>query len=266
MSKTDVDGKTLVDGKTDVFKTDGKTTIVTAFMANINKREDRSYKKYVDLASKLLSVNIPKVVFVDSTVYHEFKQFSNDFTILVPFYKESNYLYEIRDQIDVSCLSTTNPGKDTAEYMMTMAYKTEFVKKAIQLDLFGSEQYIWIDIGIRHMTTCSDEEFTQKIMRLQEAEYTLDHVRIPSIWNPDVDLPADIYTRLYWYFAGSMFGGNKKALLWFADETRRVSLKIIEERKSLPWEINVWHIIYVADRWKFCFYTCSHDNSILDLY
>jgi hypothetical protein len=243
-----------------------RATIVTAFMANINQRDDRSYKKYIDLASKLLRVNTPKVVFIDSTVYHEFKYFSNDFTILVPFYKESNYLYEFRDQIDVSNLSTTNRGKDTAEYMMTMAHKTEFVKHAIQLDLFKTGNYIWVDIGIRHMTTCTDDEFEQKISRLGTVEYKLEYVRIPSIWNPDVELPSDIYTRLYWYFAGSMFGGNAKALLWFADETKRTCLKIIKERKSLPWEINVWQIIYAADRWKFCFYECSHDNSILDLY
>jgi uncharacterized protein YfaT (DUF1175 family) len=47
--------------------------------------------------------------------------------------------------------------------MMTMAHKTEFVKQAIQLDLFKTANYIWMDIGIRHMTTCTDEEFTQKI-------------------------------------------------------------------------------------------------------
>ena len=266
MEKTSiVDGKTsIVDGKTSIV--DGKTTIVTAFMANINKRDDRSYIKYIELASKLLNVNIPKIVFIDSTVFHEFKHFSNDFTVIIPFYKESNYLYDFRDQIDVSCLSTTNPGKDTAEYMMTMAYKTEFVKMAIQMNLFKSTQYIWIDIGIRHMTICTDEEFTKKIMRLQEVEHTLDHVRIPSIWNPDVELPSDIYTRLYWYFAGSMFGGNLTSLLWFAEETKNTCLNIIKRRKSLPWEINVWQIIYNADRWKFCFYTCSHDNSILDLY
>jgi hypothetical protein len=245
---------------------ESKTTLVTAFMANINKRDDRSYRKYVDLASNLLTVNIPKVVFVDSTVFNEFARFSNDFTILVPFYKESNYLYEFRDQIDVSRLCTTNPGKDTAEYMMTMAHKTEFVKQAIQLDLFKTANYIWMDIGIRHMTTCTDEEFTQKIMRLRDVEYKLDHVRIPSIWNPDVELPDDIYTQLFWYFAGSMFGGTVNSLVWFADETKRTCLKIIKERKSLPWEINVWHIIYKEDRWKFYFYTCSHDNSILDLY
>ncbi len=243
-----------------------KVTIVSAFMANINSRGDRSYEKYIDLASKLLVVNIPKVIFIDSTVYSQFKHFSNDFTVIIPFYKESNYLYKYKDQIDVSNLCTTNKEKDTDEYMMTMCYKTEFIKKAIEMNLFHTSQYIWMDIGIRHMTECTDEGFSEKILRLQTVEHELNHVRIPSLWNPDAPLPSDIYTRLFWFFAGSMFGGNVESLLWFAKTTKDMCLRIVNERKTLMWEINVWHIIYKMDRWKFCYYICDHDNSILDLY
>ena len=105
-------------------------TIVSAFMANINFREDRSYEKYIELASHLLNISINKVIFIDSTVFSHFKHFNNEYTIIIPFYKESNYLYEYINQIDNSQLTSTNFQKDTVEYMMTMCYKTEFVKKA----------------------------------------------------------------------------------------------------------------------------------------
>jgi hypothetical protein len=241
-------------------------TIVSAFMTNINFRGDRSYEKYIELASHLLRVPINKVIFVDSTVYSHFKQFNNDNTIIVPFYKESNYLYNYKNIIDNTKLSTTNPQKDTVEYMMTMCYKTEFVRSAIQMNLFNSTQYIWMDLGIKHMMTCKDDEFVEKVMRLKDVEYKLNHVRIPSIWNPDNNYQVDIYKDLTWYFAGSLFGGNSTILIKFADLVKETCLKVIHEKNILMWEINIWQLVYRMDRWRFLYYFSGHNNSILDSY
>jgi len=240
-------------------------TIVSAFMANINSRCDRSYEKYVELASHLLKVPMNKVVFIDSTVFSHFKHFNNEYTTIIPFYKESNYLYEYKDIINNSGISTSNPEKDTVEYMMTMCYKTEFVRKAIQMNLFKSSQFIWMDLGIKHMITCNDDKFSEKVLRLKDLEYK-DNVRIPAIWNPDNIYSVDIYKDISWYFAGSLFGGNVKSLITFADVTKKTCLKVIKERKMLMWEINIWYIIYKMDRWKFLYYFSKHDNAILDNY
>jgi hypothetical protein len=241
-------------------------TIVSAFMTNINKRGDRSYEKYFELAKSLLKIPINKVIFIDKTVIHHFLQFANENTTIIPFEKESNYLYEFKNTIDNSKISNKNAEKDTVEYMFTMSYKTEFVRKAIHLNNYGAKQFIWMDIGIKHMINTSDEEFCEKILRLKNINYNL-HVRIPSIWNPDcVFTSGDVYNEVLWYFAGSMFGGNATSLLEFADLTKETSLSIIKERNMLMWEVNVWHLIYRMDRWKFLYYISKHDNSILDNY
>ena len=240
-------------------------TIVSAFMANINYRADRNYDKYFLLAKQLLSVPVNKVVFIDKTIFASFQDFSNQYTTLIPFEKESNYLYEYKDKLENFNLNTENPSKDTIEYMFTMAYKTEFVRKAIELNNYNSKQFIWLDIGIKHMMNISQEEFTQKVTRLQYLEYP-HNVRIAAIWNPDHGYNLDIYKDICWCFAGSIFGGNIPSLIQFADLTKKECLDIIKERKSLMWEINVWKLIYNQDRWKFLFYTCSHDTSILDNY
>ena len=206
------------------------------------------------------------MIFIDSTVFSHFKHFNNEYTIIIPFYKESNYLYEYINQIDNSQLTSTNFQKDTVEYMMTMCYKTEFVKKAINMNLFNSNQFIWLDLGIKHMMTCSNDEFVEKVLRLKNVEIKLDHVRIPSIWSPDNNYNVNIYKEISWYFAGSMFGGNSKSLITFANTTKDTCLKLIKEKKQLMWEINIWYIIYRMDRWKFCYYFAGHNNSILDNY
>jgi hypothetical protein len=157
------------------------------------------------------------------------------------------------DELVNFSLNTKNPAKDTIEYMFTMCYKTEFVRKAIQLNNYNASQFIWLDLGIKHMMDISEEEFAKKILRLQYLEYPI-HIRIGTIWNPDYNYDIDLYKDICWCFAGSIFGGNIKSLLEFADLTKETSLKI------------VWKLIYNMDRWKFLYYTCSHDNSIVDNY
>lgn len=241
-------------------------TIVSAFITNINYRADRNYDKYFSLAKQLLKVPMNKVIFMDKSLMAYFKDYVNEYTSFIAFDKKANYLYEHIDKLDNFELNTQNPSKDTIEYMFTMAYKTEFVRKAMLINNYNSTQFIWMDIGIKHMMDhLSQEEFEEKILRLKHIEYPVN-VRIPAIWNPDCDFQIDIYKDVCWCFAGSLFGGNINSLTEFANLTKDECLKIIKERKSLMWEINVWKLVYNIDRWKFLFYTCTHDTSILDLY
>ena len=240
-------------------------TIVSAFMININYRADRNYDKYFLLAKQLLQVPMNKVIFVDKSILGFFKEYMNEYNTLIPFEKSSNYLYEYIDKLDKSELNTGNPSKDTIEYMFTMSFKTEFVRKAIELNNYNSKEYIWMDLGIKHMMDISQDEFTKKVMRLQYLEYP-HNVRIASIWNPDHDYQLNLYKDICWCFAGSIFGGNVTSLLEFADLTKKECLQIMKTKKSLMWEINVWKLVCNQDRWRFLFYICSHDTSILDNY
>lgn len=240
-------------------------TIVSAFMININYRADRNYDKYFMLAKQLLVVPMNKIIFVDKSIIGYFKDYINEYTTLVPFEKGSNYLYEYLDKLDNFDLNTQNPSKDTIEYMFTMGFKTEFVRKAIQLNNYNANQYVWMDLGIKHMMDISQDEFTEKVKRLQYLEYP-HNIRIAAIWNPDHNYQLDLYKDICWCFAGSIFGGNVPSLLEFADLTKNKCLEIIETKKHLMWEINVWKLVYNDDRWKFLFYNCSHDTSILDNY
>ena len=240
-------------------------TIVSAFMININYRADRNYDRYFELAKQFMKVPVNKIIFLDKTIMAYFKDYVNENTTLIAFSKEQSYLYAYKNKLDDFSLNTSNPSKDTIEYMFTMAYKTEFVRKAIEMNNYNARQFIWMDLGIKHMMDIPQDEFSKKIMRLQYLEYP-HHVRIGAIWNPDHDYELDIYKDVCWCFAGSIFGGNIPSLIQFADLTKNECIEIMEEKKTLMWEINVWKLIYNMDRWKFLYYFCSHDTSILDEY
>jgi hypothetical protein len=249
-----------------------KVTFVSAFIANANQRHDRSVADYIEYGKKLMAVPANKIIFFDESLIDLLPQDCfNSNNVIVPVKKEENYLYQHADKLTNFHLNTTYPGKDTMDYMLTICNKTEHVRRAIEMNPFHSTQFIWIDFGINHVFRGNTfDEFSNAIIRMQEKTY--ENVAIASIWAPSMyhmmcaNFNNNIYQDVMWFFAGGVFGGESDALIKFADLTKQKCIQIIEEKQTIMWEVNVWHLIYRMDRWKFLYYISKHDNSILDNY
>ena len=240
------------------------TTIVSSFFTNINNRNDRKFDDYINYGKFLLMTNISKVIFTDKDTYEIIKPFENENTTILIVEKTDIYLYEYLDKLTDFNIITTFKEKDTIEYMFTMCSKTEWVKKAIHLDIYKTENYIWVDFGIKHVFKCSDEEFLNKISNLNNKTY--NSIRIASIWDLNRNYNIDIYKNIAWYFAGGVFGGNKKSQLQFANLMKQYCLEIMKETKTLMWEVNIWYLIYSDIPDLFSCYYCNHNDSIIDDY
>lgn len=245
-------------------------TIVSAFMANVTAPKyletNENYKKYTEHFIPLLQANVNKVIFIDITVADKYKSYENHNTRIVPFVKESNYLYDHMHKITDFHLSTNNNEKDTIEFMLTICHKTEWMKQAIQLNYFQTEKFTWIDFGIGHVfkNRCSAEEIVEKINSLQYKHY--ENVRIGGIWNINYQFTGNIYKNVAWYFAGGVFGGSGEALIRFADLMKEKCIDIITNKNTIMWEVNIWYLIWSENRDLFNIYTCDHDNRIIDNY
>jgi len=241
------------------------TTIVSTFYSNVNKRKDRNFNNYVNYGIYLLKANIPKIVFTDEHMYEEIKDYENENTKIILSKKEDIYLYKYIDRLDNFNLTTTNNLKDTIEYMFIMCNKTEAIRHAIEMNYFNTDNFIWVDFGIKHIFTCPDIDFIKKIENLRDKTY--DKVRIGNIWNPEYLYNfGNIYKNIAWYFAGGVVGGNKNYLLEFANKTKEKCLQIIEEKKTIMWEVNVWYLVYLENKQLFDLYISSHDSSLIDNY
>jgi hypothetical protein len=246
------------------------TTLVSAFMSNINNRLDRKLKTYLELGSLLLQANIPKIIFIDNEIFHLVKHYENKNTKIISFNKHDIYLYQYLNNLqNTFSLNTDFPSKDTLDFIFTMCNKTEWVKNAIELNLFNTDNFIWVDFGIRHVFKCNDEEFIKKIENLPNKIY--NELRVGTIWDLNIDyslLGFDIYKQISWYFAGGIFGGNKEELLKFSDETKKMCIKTIEERGNLMWEVNIWYLVFINSKniINYSFYKCDHNDSIIDNY
>jgi hypothetical protein len=249
---------------TNVVDVNRKNTLVSSFVVNVNQY--RPTEKYLQNGKLLLKANIPKIIFIDETIFDEFKDFINENTKIIPFDKKNWYFNEYKEQITDLDINTTHTDKDTLEYFFTMCNKTEWIKSAIELNLFNTEHFIWVDFGIRHIFKYeNDETFIQKIERLNEPVY--EKVRAGSIWDTNLYYyHADIYKDINWYFAGGVFGGHQKFLLDFVEKTKEMCIRVIKEKNKLMWEVNIWYLVYLENSYLFDFYKCDHNPSLVDNY
>ena len=241
-------------------------TIVSAFVSNINNRDDITLKRYYELSKLLLKSTVPKIFFVDETMFNLINLLDYDIsnTNIVKIKKKDIYLYEYINSLSQFNLNTDNPNKDTIEYIITQCNKTEWVKSAIELNTFNTNNFIWVDFGIRYIFNCSDKEFIEKIDELKYKVYK--NVRIGNIWNLQNSYNINIYKDIAWYFAGGIFGGNKESLLHFSNKIKEKCIDIILTKNTLMWEVNIWYLIYNENKEIFDNYSCNHNNSIIDNY
>jgi hypothetical protein len=239
------------------------TTIVSAFVNN-NLHEDTIMNKYYKNGILLLKTNIPKIFFLDETMLNLIgEDYDKSNTILIKISKEDNYLNNYREFI-TDLIHTDNRTKDTLDYIFTICNKTEWMKNGILLNNFNTENFIWVDFGIRQVFKCSDDEFIDKVNNLHDKIYS--NVRIAKIWNIDITYCIDIYKNIAWYFAGGVFGGNKTQLLLFSEKMKNTCIEIITTKNTLMWEVNMWYLVYLDNKELFDTYFCDHNDSIIDNY
>ena len=237
-------------------------TIVSALLTNVNS--NRNIEKYIDYGKKLCNININKVIFIEEHIYNTY--FINEKYPLTTFIftsKEHLYLYKYigDDLINFNKLCSDNPSKDTIEYMYVQCSKTEWVRMAIEINPYNSDQFVWVDFGIYHIMNNDEDLFIRVISDLNNKSY--ENIRIASGNFFNIE---NVYTHIQWLFLGSIFGGHKDKLVEFADLMKQKCIDIITNEKTIMWEINIWGLIYLGKKELFDRYSANHNESILRLY
>jgi hypothetical protein len=251
-----------------------QTTIVSAFVANVNN--NRNVTDYIKYGLKMMLTPIHKILFMDANIIIEIESqhlIPDEYTQylhLIPTTIKDCYLSEYIPQITQFNICG-NSEKDTLNYMIIMNNKLDFVKRAIEINVFNSSQFIWVDFGINHINkSLEDTEFSQQIVNLKNNVY--NKVRIGSIWQSSQQLEEyyiiqeNIYTKVAWIFAGGVFGGDVESLLQFEKVSREKCLQVIKEKGNIMWEVNIWYMVYLENKELFSLYNCSHNLSLITNY
>lgn len=238
------------------------TTIVSAFISNVNS--NRNIENYIEYGKKLCSININKVIFIEEHIYNTyFKNQTFLLTIFIFITKEQLYFYKYNteDLKNFNKLQTDNPSKDTIEYMYVQCSKTEWVRLAIELNIFNTNQFIWVDFGIYHIMNNDEQLFIHLINNLNNKSY--ENIRIASGICYNLE---KFFTKIQWFFLGGIFGGHKDKLIEFADLMKKKCIDIMTNKKTIIWEVNIWFLIFLENQELFDRYIANHNPSMLAFY
>jgi hypothetical protein len=268
--------------------------IVTGFISQINDRADRNLSKYIELGKQLLSVEIDTTCFIERSVFNtwilpvltstvsecvnrgEFSYVVCGHVHFVFFEKSDLFLWPYRDVATQFKVNTGNPTKDTIEYMMVQCQKTEWIRMSIELHReigTSHSEFTWIDFGSFHMFGGSVDTYQMALHSLMNRidnrvrmEGKSNVVRIAGCWEPTRLYAQDIYRDICWIFAGSVFGGGDQCMERFAAKMRETCIRILTEKHTLMWEVNVWVLIYREIPELFSWYKSDHSPILFDGY
>jgi hypothetical protein len=184
-------------------------------------------------------------------------------THIILFEKKDIYLYDYLSKITKFELNSTHPEKDTIEFLFVQCHKTEWLKMAAKQNPYQTTDFTWIDFGIYHMIQ-NEELFQNHLKHISNVTYPL--IRIASCIDPNESCSMDLFSRVVWFFCGSVIGGNRETLITLADIMKEKCLSIFQEKKHLTWEVNIWYMLFQEHKELFQYYKADHNVSILSQY
>jgi hypothetical protein len=162
--------------------------------------------------------------------------------------------------------SVRNELKDTAEYIALMNAKSELIHKAIDLNLWNSDHYAWIDFNIYHIFKTNPEyadKFLQTLVKrdLQSQNF----IAIPGCW-PFKHMHIDqLVHSICWRFCGGFFIGTKESLLEMDRLYECEFAGFLRATGVLTWEVNFWAFLEYEKGWTPVWYAADHNESMLEI-
>jgi hypothetical protein len=253
-------------------------------MSNVNN--SKSLDQYMNYGALMLANCQSVILFIERQIYDEYfpnintnsmyfmyenksyEYVTKNNVTYVFFNKKNNYLYEYINKATEFDNYIANNGKDTLEYVFTMCHKTEWLLMANTL-LNYKKPVIWIDMGIYHIFKNNYKLFCDSMKYIQSDMVYNNKIIIGSIVDPTNQQLSDneiIYKYPAWFFAGGVLGGMPYEIELFARLMKVACLEILDDKKHLMWEVNVWYLIYLKNPNLFNLYSCDHNSTILSNY
>ncbi len=239
------------------------TTIVTGFidLYAFDQTERESHKNinfYFQKGSDLMKSPFNKIVFVEKKFEEDVKPYINDNTTVVFFEREEMSLWPLREKIQSCSLPTNrNHNKDSHDYMIVQGQKIFWIKKAIELNPYKTDNFIWVDFGISYIF--KNAKLSDLLCKAVSKTY--DRVRISGCWELPVQPIPYNNDMILWFFSGGVFGGDTKSLLEFGRLMEETCLELIE-KGMWTWEVNVWYLVYYKNPSLFSWYPGLHEEGM----
>ena len=248
-------------------------TFVTAFLniyetPFLNKDIEWRFRHFI----KIAETGIPISAFVSPdcrTVMEEKMVKYPNIKIVEYIDLKDTWTYRICTSIEgIELPNSRNEAKDTKEYIILMNTKTEFLKRAIEANLWQTDHYAWIDFNLFHVLkeNKEDEAYAKEILiRLNRRQLRQPIYTMPGCWDKHHVIDEYLINDVCWRWCGGFFIGDKKSILDFHRLHELHLAEFLEKTKKLVWEVNFW--AWLEKTYDSCIlqYKADHNISILEV-
>lgn len=222
----------------------------------------------------MLSVRLPMVVFTDEEeiVEHVYKTRLEygllEMTVIARLPFEHTFFYQdletLEKRMEAFHIVNWNKDKDTPLYILLNNNKFDFLKRAMEMNPFNTEFFLWMDMGIQHCTKATKEEWLE-VSELwpsfiyQDREH-IHQLRIHTVTKPDEMLWKDYFRMIYHHVAGGLFGGHKDRIEEYIQLFKEQWHKILHEEEW--WQLDEAVMTILTERFpeKFRFFYGDYDG------
>lgn len=224
------------------------TTIVTAYFQL--KTAKASHNTYVKWMQNMLAINNPMVIFCDSQsmpLIQSMRNANNTIIIETKFNDFYSFKYSRAFAEHYAMDKEKNVGHNMFLYMIWNE-KSHFLKRAIELNPFNSEYFLWVDIG------CFRVPNTQYINWPNPAKIaTLNKSKVLMLSiNPfteqelnSIELPSFQHSNR---IGGCIFGGYKDALLIWHDKYYKMLEHFISIGRFIGKDQSIMNSVYLLNK------------------
>lgn len=243
------------------------TLFVSAFIdLHIPHEEHKTIDMRIGNFKKLAKTGVPIVVFVSKkyleSVHDICKEHQN-----VKLHKiveiEDTLMYKLFEPYMDNLPPVRYAIKDKFEFLSLMSAKMEFMRDAIETYGGMFKQYAWIDFNIWYIFK-DDMSVTKRLWFYATHELNKDGVFMPGCWQKgrEADL---LWNRINWRFCGGFFVGRLASVQDFLKVFFNNIEKIMEEKKSLTWEVNIWSHLENDYGWSPNWFNGDHNESMVTI-
>lgn len=205
------------------------TTIVTAFFNFSKKKFHTNYYHYW-INNYLPNINNPMVIFTDNESYDLIKQMRSSYekiTDIIIIDLKDFYTYKYIDYWKNDIQRDHENNYHSIELYMIWNEKTNFIKLAIDKNIFNSEYFIWTDIGMirenYYIPLIQNFPNNKKIEELDKSKIYLLNLKNKIEGN---DYPTEKYRYKDCIGGGVIFGHKSTLNEWFNEYYNMLELFI----------------------------------------
>jgi hypothetical protein len=249
-----------------------KTTFVTAYMTIYDRPyQNKDITWRFTQFKKLCQTGIPLAVFCSRDCEEQFRneilsEYSN-VVLLEAIDLSETWTYKtyqkVAAEVEIELPNTRCEDKDTAEYLILMNAKTEYVTRAIDINPFHSTHFAWVDFNIFHVFVGQEKYASYLLNTLAKRTMAERFLTLPGCWGKEYVREGYLVNDICWRFCGGFFIGSAGRMFEIHNEYLTHFENFLRTHKKLVWEVNFWAYLELHHGLSVVWYSGDHNDSIL---